>query len=418
MVNAWFDLPPFVQALFLFAWGAVVGGQVNRGIYRLAWTPRRIGPWSPSDAAAPSRRWWDRLPIVGWWTLRRESSIHGAGFWVRPLLIEAALAGGLTWLYFFELNLGLLPEANLANPVEPELLLTQFIGHAVLICLMVVATFIDFDEKTIPDAITLPGTLAGLVFATALPASGLPVLTRIGASLMWDVSSLRLHSPLPWPEACEGPRGLILGLFCYLTWCVALIPRRWITRRGLSKAVTYLLVSMWRSGACVPLAALAAAGSVAIAGVWWAGQPWWPSLLSSLVGMAAGGGIIWVVRIVAGAVLQEEAMGFGDVTLMAMIGAFLGWQATVIVFFLAPFAALFIAVGQWLITRRRDIAFGPYLCFAAVLLIVRWKTFWHGSAAPVFSLGWQLPALLLVCLLALGPMLWTWRAIRWRLFGY
>ena len=41
--------------------------------------------------------------------------------------------------------------------------------------LMLVATFIDFDEKTIPDEITIPGTLLGLLFAALWPDSHLPV---------------------------------------------------------------------------------------------------------------------------------------------------------------------------------------------------------------------------------------------------
>ena len=41
-----------------------------------------------------------------------------------------------------------------------------------------------------------------------------------------------------------------------------------------------------------------------------------------------------VVRVLGSQVLRREAMGFGDVTLMAMIGAFLGWQAAVLTFFL------------------------------------------------------------------------------------
>ena len=75
--------------------------------------------------------------------------------------------------------------------------------------------------------------------------------------------------------------------------------------------------------------------------------------------------------------LRREAMGFGDVTLMAMIGAFLGWQAAVLTFFLAPFFGLAHALwklvtylGKRLSGRQsssadRELPFGPYLSMAA-----------------------------------------------------
>ena len=69
---------------------------------------------------------------------------------------------------------------------------------------------------------------------------------------------------------------------------------------------------------------------------WRAPQAHWAALLTALVGMAAGGGMIWIVRVIGAATLGREAMGFGDVTLMSMIGAFVGWQGSLIVFFLAP----------------------------------------------------------------------------------
>ena len=47
--------------------------------------------------------------------------------------------------------------------------------------------------------------------------------------------------------------------------------------------------------------------------------------------------------------LGREAMGFGDVTLMAMIGAFLGWQAAVLTFFLGAFFGL--AHAFWKLVR-------------------------------------------------------------------
>jgi prepilin signal peptidase PulO-like enzyme (type II secretory pathway) len=160
------------------------------------------------------------------------------------------------------------------------------------------------------------------------------------------------------------------------------------------------------------MGALAIGGCVAIATVWLAGGEWWRSLLTALVGMASGGLLVWFFRIVFGWVLAEEAMGFGDVTLMAMIGAFLGWQSTLIVFFLAPFAAVAIAIGQWLFTGRRDIAFGPYLCFAAVVLIVRWDALWQRTLVGLFALGWLIPAVIVACVGLMGPLLWIWRRLR------
>ena len=74
------------------------------------------------------------------------------------------------------------------------------------------------------------------------------------------------------------------------------------------------------------------------------------SLYSSFLGMAFGGGLVWAIRIIGTIALQKEAMGFGDVTLHAMIGAFLGWQAALLVFVMAPFAALLVVLIQFIVT--------------------------------------------------------------------
>ena len=130
-----------------------------------------------------------------------------------------------------------------------------------------------------------------------------------------------------------------------------------------------------------------------------------------------GGGRICGVRIVGGSALGKEAMGFGDVTLLAMIGTYLGWQSSLMVFFLAPFVAVIICVVQWAVTRRRDIAFGPYLCMAAVVILGAWSPLWERQAKPIFALGWWVPELLACCLVLLGGMLFTWRLIEGVIFG-
>jgi prepilin signal peptidase PulO-like enzyme (type II secretory pathway) len=160
------------------------------------------------------------------------------------------------------------------------------------------------------------------------------------------------------------------------------------------------------------LAILVLVGAAGVAGFWLVGGPSWQSLLSALAGMAFGGGLVWTVRIVGTRALGQEAMGFGDVTLMAMIGAFTGWQATLVIFFLAPFAAVLICVTQWVLTRRRDIAFGPYLCLAALFLVIRWEPIWNERAQQVFRLGWVVPALVAACLVLMGGMLSLFRLFR------
>ena len=82
--------------------------------------------------------------------------------------------------------------------------------------------------------------------------------------------------------------------------------------------------------------------------------------------MAGAGGLVWAVRIIGAIVLRREAMGFGDVTLMAMIGAFLGWQPCLVIFFLAPFAGLVVGVLRLILFRDREIPYGPFLCLAAL----------------------------------------------------
>ena len=403
----------------LFCLGALVGGQINRGIYRLAWCQRAIGPWSKPHEETPRRRWFDRIPILGWLGLSREAGIHGRGYWIRPLLIELAVGIGYPALYWYEVQqvgvytVGGVNIAPLA--ATPTTLTAQLIAHLVLISLMMVATFIDFDEQTIPDSITIPGALAGLLFAAALPISLPLATTSFRPPISWE--TLTVASPNPWPGWLDGTGGLVLGLLCFWGACFAVIPWTWTTRRGWSKACVFLVESIRRHPVSGRIKILAIVGAIAIAGVWSIGHPWWKGLFTSLVGMAFGGGLIWAVRIIGRQALGQEAMGFGDVTLMSMIGAFTGWQATLVMFFLAPAAALFISVSQWILTRRRDIAFGPYLCLATLFVLLRWGSIWHDPVGRVFAMGWVIPAMLVCGLALMWAMLTILRFLRMAVTG-
>lgn len=400
-----------LTSLAIFLAAALLGGQLNRAIYRLAYGRKAIGPWSAPHPDAPSRNWTDRIPILGWWGLRREAAVHGAGFWIRPLVIELFFALGAVALYWVETE-GLLLPTSLQQITPPiNVLRCQYAVHMLLISLMLVATFIDFDEQMIPDAITVPGTLAALALLWAFPICSL-IIPRFVEGMGMQLDFLHFASPRPMPAWAGGTAGLAVGLSIFWLWCFAILDRRWITRRGLRKAIGYFAWGIRRSSDTKRVLATAIVGGVLLMAAWSQGGENWLSLLSSLFGLFAGGGVVWAIRIVGKAALNREAMGFGDVTLMAMIGAFLGWQPAVLVFFFAPFGALVLALVSAILARDNAIPYGPYLSLAAVAVMLGWGRLWPGWAIDIFVLGPFLAALFGFLLIAMFGLLLTYRLIR------
>jgi prepilin signal peptidase PulO-like enzyme (type II secretory pathway) len=387
-----------------------------------------MGPWCPAPDGAPARRLSDFLPVLGWYGLRRESGIHGNGYWIRPLLIELFTGIGFAVLYWLEVKRRVLWPAEMAGAVGQPVLHAQYLSHCILISMMIVATFTDFHDRTIPDEITLPGAIIGLVLAALLPMSLLPTVYPSSAvasphhlvltsSSVADIWRDGLGGPCSWPAQLNTVDGLWLALICIGVWCFVIQQKTWYLGHGWVKAWRYLLASVLRRRRWLGTLSVGTVAALLSVLVWYAGGERWEALLSSLLGLAFGAGLIWSVRIVAGHALGREAMGLGDVTLMAMIGAFVGWQSTFLIFFMAPFSALIIALGQWLATRDHYIAFGPYLCLSAVILIVGWDAIWHRWAMPMFELGWFIPAMLACCLVMMGGLLWLWRIIGQVMFG-
>jgi len=116
-----------------------------------------------------------------------------------------------------------------------------------------------------------------------------------------------------------------------------------------------------------------------------------------LLGFAVGAGLTQACRLSFGFILRREAMGDGDVTLMGMIGAFLGWQAAVLTFFIAPFFGLGHAawkliklVRKWMSGGQlsggdRELAYGPYLSMAAAAVLLAWPWLWWNWARGLFQ---------------------------------
>jgi leader peptidase (prepilin peptidase)/N-methyltransferase len=411
----------------IFLGGLGVGSLINWAIYTLAYNYRPISPWSPAPANLPPRTWLDRLPVIGWWRLRREENVHGPWFWIRPILIELGYASFIVWLFHFETNDGLLPRSM--EMVPPSFWYPLFATHALLIALITVATFIDFDERMIPDTITLPGTILLLILTTAwqtktvdppLWSTGhLPHLVKLPEGGLTP-EPLLVHTPKQidgaWP-VLDGWPGLALALAILWGWYVAMLHGVVWLRQGWGRAVRLYVASIFRHNQWQYLGLVFVVLSLATAGVWWLGGPRWHSLYTSLVGLAFAGGLVWGVRIGGYIGLRREAMGFGDVTLMIMIGAAIGWQASLLVFFLSPFTAVVVGLAQLAITGRQELAFGPYLSLATVVVIVAWVALWEHYARVLFELGNLIPFMVISFLLLMTGTLMWWRMIRERLFG-
>ncbi|MFH1355044.1 MAG: prepilin peptidase [Candidatus Omnitrophota bacterium] len=106
-------------------------------------------------------------------------------------------------------------------------------------------------------------------------------------------------------------------------------------------------------------------------------------LVNSFLGIIIGGGIIYSTGVLFDLVYfkllkkppiqgETESMGGGDVKLLAMIGAFLGWKMALMTFFLAPFFGAAIGIVNLIAKKDHTIPYGPFLSLAALISL-----FWY-----------------------------------------
>ncbi len=101
-------------------------------------------------------------------------------------------------------------------------------------------------------------------------------------------------------------------------------------------------------------------------------------VFNSFLGIIIGGGILYLTGFLFDLVYfkllkrppiqgETESMGGGDIKLLAMIGAFLGWEKALLTFFLAPFMGAIIGVINLLVKKDHTIPYGPFLSLASLL---------------------------------------------------
>ena len=232
-------------AVVLFVYGIVIGSFLNVCIHRLPQEKSVVRPRSRCPCCDYCLAWYDNIPLLSWLWLRGHC--RKCGVVISPLYPFIELVAGLLTL-----------QVGYRFGLTWESLVLALLGFAFLVLL-----FIDFYHYILPDIITLPGIVLGLI-VSVLPFFGPPLV----------------------------------------------------------------------------------------------------DIQTSLVGVVAGGGGLWLFAWTFEKITGKVGMGFGDVKLLAMIGAWLGWQALPFTLFFAGLMGSIVGV-TWILISDRDrsqpIPFGPYL---------------------------------------------------------
>lgn len=226
--------------------GALIGSFLNVCIYRLPRHESIIWPGSHCPACSKPIAWYDNVPILGYLMLAGRCRACSVGIPLHYPVVEALnTAGYLAMLWFF----------------GPTMVAAVY---AMLFSALLVVAGTDLSHKIIPNAVTFPGIVLGLVSAATI---------------------------------------LPLGL------------------------------------------------------------------LNGLVGLLVGGGILWLLAWASPYLFGKEGMGGGDIKLLAMIGAFLGWKLALMTIMIGSLVGSVVGVSllaAQVITRDEYIPFGPFLVLGAV----------------------------------------------------
>ncbi len=264
-------------SIFVFVMGSAIGSFLNVCIVRMPHEKSVINPPSHCVGCHKPIAWYDNIPFVSYFLLGGKCRYCKAKFSFRYLFIEFLTA--IVFVLFFQyygLNILIIP-------------------YLFMMGCFIVATFVDFEHRIIPDEVSVGGMYFGFLFSALLP---------------------QMHSVAAHPD-----------IFWY-----------------------------------------AHVNSLAI----------------SIIGALVGGGSLYFMGLLGDLLFKKESMGGGDVKLLAMVGAFLGWEITILTFFIAPLFGSVIGIIEKLRTGDTTIAYGPYLVAGAIIglfwgdIIIDWVLSGYG----------------------------------------
>lgn len=236
------DTPIVVLAALM---GLVIGSFLNVCIYRLPLGQSLSSPPSRCPKCGYGLRWYDNIPVLSWAVLGGRCRTCRASISIQYPVVE--LVTGLLFLIVVW-----------ATPMGPLVF-----SRLLLVCILITLFGIDLEHQILPNTITLPGIVAGLLFS--------------------------LIAPPGWRDA--------------------------------------------------------------------------------LLGAVLGGGVLYAIAGAYYLVRREEGLGMGDVKMLAMIGAFLGWKAVLVTLVLSSFTGALVGVGLIAFQRggmRVAMPFGTFLALGAL----------------------------------------------------
>jgi leader peptidase (prepilin peptidase)/N-methyltransferase len=168
--------------------------------------------------------------------------------------------------------------------------------------------------------------------------------------------------------------GLTLRLLADVVFVSLIVPLVFIDLRHklLPNVITYpgiLLMTALRAIAPDPVIIDNTRGVFVLA-VW---PDWSVSIVGSALGALAGGGSLWLVRELYFRLRRVEGMGLGDVKMMMMVGAYLGWQLTLLTIFFGSLLGSLVGVLAIMLrggNMKMEIPFGVFLGPAAIISLL------------------------------------------------
>lgn len=91
--------------------------------------------------------------------------------------------------------------------------------------------------------------------------------------------------------------------------------------------------------------------------------------IAAIFGGIVGAGVIYLTGLFGKLMFRKEAMGWGDVKYMAMLGGFFGWLDVALIFLLSAFLGSLFGLVSWIVTKDKYISYGPYLSLAALVIL-------------------------------------------------